>query len=146
MPVLKNPRWERFAQGLASGRTADAAYQVAGYSENRGNATRLNAKESVLSRVEELQSRVAKRVEVTVESLVAEAELVRAAAMDMGQLSAAVSAIKEKGILAGVRVERSERKTTIDETSYSDSELDAAIAAEAAAGGEATPEDSRQLN
>ena len=31
MPTLRNPRHERFAQELATGKTADAAYVLAGY-------------------------------------------------------------------------------------------------------------------
>ena len=31
MPTLQNPRHERFAQELATGQTADAAYVLAGY-------------------------------------------------------------------------------------------------------------------
>ena len=43
VPTLHNPRHERFAQELAAGDTADAAYVLAGYQENRSNAARLNA-------------------------------------------------------------------------------------------------------
>jgi phage terminase small subunit len=64
MPVLKNARWERFAQELAQGKTADEAYQLAGYAENRGNATRLKANESVAARVAELTERAADRAVV----------------------------------------------------------------------------------
>jgi hypothetical protein len=46
---------------------------------------------------------------VTVESLINEAEDARVAAMEAGQFSAAIAAIKEKGVLSGKRVERSER-------------------------------------
>jgi len=69
MPALENARHERFAQELAKGKTADEAYQEAGYSENRGNATRLKANESVASRVAEIQNAAAKRTEITVASI-----------------------------------------------------------------------------
>jgi phage terminase small subunit len=72
MPVLKNPRHETFAQEIAKGRTADEAYQTAGYSENRGNATRLNANESIRKRVEEILSKAADMAQVTVYEVVAE--------------------------------------------------------------------------
>jgi phage terminase small subunit len=72
MPVLSNPRHERFAQELAKGKSANEAYVLAGYEENRGNATRLNANESIQSRVAEIQSRGAQRAEVTVERVVSE--------------------------------------------------------------------------
>lgn len=54
MPVLANPRHERFAQELAKGSTADEAYKLAGYAGNRGNATTLKHKQSIQSRVTEL--------------------------------------------------------------------------------------------
>jgi hypothetical protein len=50
----------------------------------------------------------ANRAAVTVEGLI-KAEEARAAAMVKGQIAAAVAAIKEKGILSGKRIERSER-------------------------------------
>jgi hypothetical protein len=61
MPMLKNQRWERFCQGLARGLTGDAAYAEAGYIPNRANAARLKTKESILSRVSELQVQTEKR-------------------------------------------------------------------------------------
>jgi phage terminase small subunit len=42
MGELNNPRHERFAQELAAGNSADAAYEAAGYRKHRGNAARLN--------------------------------------------------------------------------------------------------------
>lgn len=69
MPALSNPKHERFAQALAKGETADAAYVLAGYEENRGNATRLKANESVEARVAEILERAATRAEITVASI-----------------------------------------------------------------------------
>ena len=56
MPTLRNPRHERFAQELATGKTADAAYVLAGYKENRSNAARLGADRDIQARVAEIQS------------------------------------------------------------------------------------------
>jgi hypothetical protein len=42
VPTLQNPRHERLAQELAAGKTADAAYVLAGY-RARSNAARLSA-------------------------------------------------------------------------------------------------------
>jgi phage terminase small subunit len=108
MPVLANSKHELFAQELAKGKTADAAYVSAGYSPNRGNATTLKANQSILDRVEELLSGAAARAEVTVESLIAEAEECRAAALEAGQFAAVIAAVREKGILSGKRMERQE--------------------------------------
>ncbi|API59531.1 hypothetical protein BSL82_09580 [Tardibacter chloracetimidivorans] len=65
MPVLSNHKHELFAQGLAEGKTADEAYIAAGFKENRGNASRLKANESIVKRVDEILSASAERVEIT---------------------------------------------------------------------------------
>lgn len=62
MPVLENPKHERFANALVEGMSADAAYAAAGYKPNPGNATRLKRNDSILKRVAELQVRVAERL------------------------------------------------------------------------------------
>lgn len=54
MPTLKNAKHERFAQELASGKTADESYVLAGFSENRHNAAALARKEHIRTRVAEL--------------------------------------------------------------------------------------------
>ena len=69
MPVLNNPRHETFAQELAKGKTADEAYVIAGYSENRGNCIRMKANESILKRVDELLERSATRAEISIASI-----------------------------------------------------------------------------
>ena len=45
--VLRNPRHERFSQELATGKTSDAAYVLAGYRANRSNAARLSASRNI---------------------------------------------------------------------------------------------------
>lgn len=54
MAILSNPRHERFAQELASGKPASEAYELAGYKPNRGNATTLKQEQSILDRVNEI--------------------------------------------------------------------------------------------
>jgi hypothetical protein len=101
--VLRNPRHERFAQELATGKTADAAYGLAGYRENRSNAARLSADEDIQKRVVEIQSMGAERAAITVESLIVEAEKARSKAMsEKGGAAAAVAAITAKAKLAGL--------------------------------------------
>ena len=103
MSTLHNPRHERFAQELAAGNTANAAYVLAGYQENRSNAARLNANRDIQRRVAEIQSVGAGRAAVTVETLIAEAEQARSKAMgDKGGAAAAVAAITVKAKLAGL--------------------------------------------
>jgi Terminase small subunit len=65
MSTLPNPRHERFAQELAGGKTADEAYQLAGYRKDRGNAARLTANDSIRSRVAELQTASAEKAAIT---------------------------------------------------------------------------------
>jgi len=66
MPILSNARHERFAQGLARGLSADEAYSKAGYVENRGNAARMNANESIKARVNEIQGKAEARTVLTI--------------------------------------------------------------------------------
>lgn len=63
MPVLPNPKHERFAQELAKGKTADEAYSFAGYRENHGNAGSLRRQQHISIRVAELLTR-AQQIEV----------------------------------------------------------------------------------
>ena len=50
------PRHERFAQALAAGETATAAYKLAGYKPDRRNASRLTTNDDIKARVAELQA------------------------------------------------------------------------------------------
>lgn len=72
MPPLENGRHELFALGLAEGKTADEAYEAAGYRANRGNAARLKANESVAARVAEIQRRAAEQTEASIAGVLAE--------------------------------------------------------------------------
>ncbi|WP_406853505.1 terminase small subunit [Alsobacter sp. KACC 23698] len=72
MPVLKNAKHERFAQEISKGATADEAYALAGYSPHRSNAARMSANEHIRSRVEEILSKAADKVGVTVERVISE--------------------------------------------------------------------------
>ena len=55
MPALGNARHESFAQALARGLSAAAAYVEAGYKENRHNAATLARKQHILTRADELR-------------------------------------------------------------------------------------------
>jgi phage terminase small subunit len=54
LPILSNPRHERFAQGLAAGKSAEEAYSEAGFKPSRSNASTLRQNQNVLERVSEL--------------------------------------------------------------------------------------------
>lgn len=72
MGVLSNAKHERFAQALAKGQSADAAYVTAGYARNDGNARRLKGNEAVAARVQELLDAGAMRAEITVQRVLTE--------------------------------------------------------------------------
>lgn len=57
MPILNNPRHERFCQEMAKGKTADEAYVLAGYVSNRANAGKLRRQEHIRTRIDELLER-----------------------------------------------------------------------------------------
>lgn len=105
MPVLRNARHEAFAQALAKGKSATEAMAAAGYADPR-NSTRLTKNDEIRRRVDELQGRGAKKVEVTLESLAAELDEARAIAAGEKQSSAMVAATMGKAKLFGLIVEK----------------------------------------
>ena len=70
MPVLSNQKHERFAQAVAKGLSASAAYVEAGYPKNDGNASRLKGSDKVKARIEELQTVAAEKAGITIEWIV----------------------------------------------------------------------------
>jgi phage terminase small subunit len=145
--ALANPKHERFAQELAKGKTADEAYVIAGYKENRGNAATLKANQSILDRVQELQTVASMRVEVTVASLIKEAGEIQALAVQEKQLSAASAALTIKAKLAGLWVDKSENTNrNVDPARVTDAELAAVVQSDSREGTTATPIDPAQLN
>ena len=98
MGELTNSRYERFAQELAAGNTADGAYEAAGYRKHRGNAARLSANERIKNRLQ---------------SLIDEAEQARVKAMELPNgAAAAVSALTAKAKLAGMWREKVDQHNT----------------------------------
>ena len=63
MPPLRHQRHEKFAQLVASGMTAQAAFTQAGYRASQ-NAPRLRNNELVAKRIEELQLRNERKAEI----------------------------------------------------------------------------------
>src|SRR5262245_53279852 len=113
MPALKNPRHEAFAQALARGMSAAAAYGQVGFKPHRANAATLARKEHISVRVAELQEEQLAIQQVTIESLIAEAEAARAKAMsEKGGAAAAVSALTAKAKLAGMWREKVDQHNT----------------------------------
>ena len=138
MPALKNPKHELFAVGISKGKSATQAYKDAGYSPARQNASALMSKYDIASRIAELQTTTAKRTEWTLERLVARVAKIAENAEAANQYGPAVSAMKELGILTGLRVEKSERKNVNAVAELDEAELDERIAQLAAREKEAT--------
>ena len=67
MPILKNPRHERFAQTVASGKSEMSAFAEAGYSAKsaKQNAHRMSENEGVKARIAELQARAEANCDLT---------------------------------------------------------------------------------
>ena len=110
MAALPNQRHEKFAQGIAEGKSATEAYEAAGYTPNDGNATRLKGNERIRKRVAELQECSAAQVAVTLQGLIEEATDIQTKAMADGKYSAAVAALTVKAKLAGFWVNKAENK------------------------------------
>jgi hypothetical protein len=102
LPVLSNPRHERFAQALFEGEPASAAYTRAGYAANDGNAIRLKGNEKVQARLAELQEATAASIQVSVEGLIAELEAVRRSATSDAEWGSVIKSIEAKGKLSGL--------------------------------------------
>jgi hypothetical protein len=129
MPVLKNPKHERFAVELANGSTKTEAHKRAGYLGDRTAASHLSTRLDIRERVEEIRCGIAARVvashEVTLEGLLKEAAEIQSAAFAAGQFAAANNALIARAKLALLWVERSER-TVLDRrdlSDYTDEEL-----------------------
>lgn len=71
MPLLRNPRHEKFAQLRADGMPIMAAYQQAGYAPSNSNSVRLNGNERVSARIDELRRQASTNQEVTRDWVVA---------------------------------------------------------------------------
>jgi phage terminase small subunit len=108
MTALANAKHERFAQELAKGKTADEAYVIAGYKENRGNAATLKAKQNILDRILELQSRAADKAVVTIQDIAIQLDEDRTFARSVNSASAAVAATLGKAKVLGLVVDKSE--------------------------------------
>jgi phage terminase small subunit len=147
MPVLKNPKHERFAQELAKGKTATESYTLAGYAPNQPNAARLISKDMVRARVAELQARSVIKTEITLASLMQEAGEIQAAAQADKQYSAATAALTAKAKLAGLWVDKAENTNrNVDPSRVSDAELAEVIQADSSTRITAPPIDPSQLN
>ena len=113
---LCNTRHEAFAQALARGMTADAAYRTAGYRAHRGSASRLRANANIQRRVAEITANAAVRAEVT------KADVLRGLMREAGMLpddmprdstaSARIAALRLLGLELGMFAEKREHEVS----------------------------------
>lgn len=114
MPVLVNPRHERFAQGIAKGKSQHEAYIYAGFAPNqapkdcRSNAGVLARRPEVAARIAELLAKQAKRVGITVDALLEELQDMLSLAKRVKHPAAGVGAILAKGKLLGLITDKTE--------------------------------------
>lgn len=119
MPVLSNARHERFAQGIAKGKSQHDAYIYAGYAKNqqakdvRSNAGTLARKPEVAARIQELQEKQAQRIGVTVDDLIAELDDMLKLAKRVKHPAAGVGAVLAKGKLLGLIIDKAEVDATV---------------------------------
>jgi hypothetical protein len=120
MPALQNPRWEAFAQGVASGLPAYKAYLDAGYKCSQKDAfsssSVLSRNPKVFARVRELNEMLAERMNVTRESLAREYDHIAQAAYADGQFAAAKGAIEAKQSVLGLDTEKKNINVNINAT------------------------------
>lgn len=113
MPALSNPKHERFAQALAKGETAIAAYEQAGYSPDRGAASRLSANVSIERRVTEILDKAAERAEISVASVTNRLLAIATKAEakdDAAMLSVARASLMDAAKLNGLVVEKGDHQ------------------------------------
>lgn len=115
-----------FVDGVLAGKSALQAYKDAGYSAHsaEANAFRLMDHDGVKAAIDGVRVKSAEKAEITLEWLLQQGKDILVAAMHEGSHSAAVGALKEVGVLSGLRVERSERTNknmqSLDELSTED--------------------------
>jgi hypothetical protein len=112
MPLLPNPRWEKYCQGIASGLKPGRAAKEAGYSKNGNNQSRLKTLPEIQKRIEELRMAIH---EVTIQksgvdkkAVIRSIEQTREAAKAAMQYGAALKADELLGKTIGMFIERRE--------------------------------------
>jgi phage terminase small subunit len=125
--MLTNPRQERFCQYLAQGKTATEAYELAGYRPSRHNAAYLAKKQVIIDRLAQISTPLAKKTQITAETLIQRHDKIYQLALENRQLNAGVSANREISILTGHRIERAEIGAPGEFDHLSDAELEAAV-------------------
>src|SRR4051794_12736780 len=98
MAILSNPKHERFAQLLAAGaKTQAAAYELAGYQGDSGNASRMTADDRIRSRIAEIQAKAAEHAVLSREAILDRMLAIALRAERDGKWSSAINATEKLG-------------------------------------------------
>jgi hypothetical protein len=125
MPMLTNAKHEAVAQAYVldphkiGWKAYKFVYPKASQHAAENGFGRLWKNEEFCGRIAELQGDVVKSVEITLESLICEAEEIRALAVQLKQMAGATSALKLKSELSGHYVQRKESTIKYGETDWS---------------------------
>jgi hypothetical protein len=131
---LRYHRQEAFCTHVAEGKSLIEAYKQAGYKPRFNNASMLHALPHIRSRVERIRMKLAeqrgkaakeaaKAQKIDAQAMMARLDRIMTTAEAAGQYTAAVAASKELAILAGIRIERSERGSPHEFADLSDADL-----------------------
>lgn len=116
--IKLTPKQEKFAQGVASGKTQSDAYRAAyntAKTKNNSiyiNASKLAADARIALRIAELREPTVKKVHLTLESHLTDLMGLRNMAGKVDQFAVAVNAEIARGKAAGLYIEKSEMLLT----------------------------------
>jgi hypothetical protein len=120
MPVLRNPKHERFAQEIANGRSLVDAYKAAGFKPDFRNAKRLRDRKDIGQRVDQILTDRERRATLSTERAIEKAAITKADVIGMliedralaranVQASAAIRAAELLGKELGMFINRTEQ-------------------------------------
>jgi len=120
MPVLRNPKHERFAQEIANGRSLVDAYKAAGFKPDFRNAKRLRDRKEIGQRVDQILTDRERRATLSTERAIEKAAITKADVIGMliedralaranVQASAAIRAVELLGKELGMFINRTEQ-------------------------------------
>ncbi len=111
MPVLKDPREEKYCQLRAQGLILEEAYEKAGWKRHRGNAARMSAREPIKARIAEILAAAAQATGITIERVTHDLLRIAAKAEALGSapgLAVSRAAIVDAANINGLVIDRRE--------------------------------------
>lgn len=114
MPALKNKKHERFCREYVIDHNGTQAAIRAGYAEpsSRVQANRMLTKDNIVLRIDELSSKVADKIDLTVEKVLKDIESLREKALEENQFAASLKASELQGKHLKMFVEKHEVAVT----------------------------------